>query len=123
MTSPTFHGADYSESRDRARLLTQFEAVLSLMADGRARTLAEISAATGAPHASCSAQLRHIRAAGRVVHREHVGNGLYRYQLLPASEIRESRKSSRERIAELESEVRRLRAELEKRGGEQGVLL
>lgn len=84
-----FDGADYDRERDRARLGAQIRRVFDLMRDGRWRTLESIAAATGDPHASISAQLRHLRKAKfgcHVVNRRHVGNGLYEYQLLVTGE-------------------------------------
>lgn len=54
------------------------------MADGRWHTLEEISRATGAPAASVSAQLRHLRKpkfGAATVDKRHEGNGLYRYRV------------------------------------------
>jgi hypothetical protein len=81
---PRFNGPSYNAARDNARLGAQFIRIFNLMADGQWRTLREISEATGDPEASASAQLRHARKSrfgGHTVERQHVGNGLYRYQL------------------------------------------
>ena len=78
-----FNGPDLV-AVDRARLGAQLQRILSVMADGQWRTLREISEATGAPEASCSAQLRHARKprfGSHVVEREHRGNGLYVYRI------------------------------------------
>ncbi len=56
-----FNGPDYVEARDKQRLLNQRDRVFSVMADGVWRTLEDITRATGDPHASISAQLRHLR--------------------------------------------------------------
>jgi hypothetical protein len=59
-----------------------------LMSDGYWRTLDEIAHATGDPHASISAQLRHLRKprfGAYVVEKRHRGapaRGLYEYRLL-----------------------------------------
>lgn len=56
------------------------------MADGQWRTLAEISAVTGDPPASVSAQLRHLRKprfGAHLVSKRHLGQGLYVYRVLP----------------------------------------
>lgn len=56
------------------------------MADGQWRTLAEISAVTGDPPASVSAQLRHLRKprfGAHLVEKRHLGQGLYHYRVLP----------------------------------------
>lgn len=79
-----FDGPAYDHERDGARLGAQFMRIFNLMADGRFRTLREISAATGDPEASVSAQLRHARKprfGGHTVEREHRGNGLYAYKI------------------------------------------
>ena len=77
-----FDGSDYIPARDDERLGNQLDRVLALMLDGRARTLAEIATATGAPPASVSAQLRHLRKAKHgawQVEKSYYGEGLYRY--------------------------------------------
>ena len=56
-----FNGSDYVDSRDRGRLAGQILRVYDCVKDGRWRTLDEIHQATGDPHASISAQLRHLR--------------------------------------------------------------
>src|SRR5678816_22681 len=80
-----FNGPDYEPARDNARLGAQFLRIFELMKDGQPRTLSEIAAITGDPESSVSAQLRHARKkrfGGHRVEREHVCNGLNRYQLL-----------------------------------------
>jgi hypothetical protein len=80
-----FDGATYDHDRDGARLGEQMQAVLSLMADGKPRTLTEISMRVHAPESSVSARLRDLRKerfGGHTVNREYVGDGLFRYQLL-----------------------------------------
>jgi hypothetical protein len=67
------------------RLTGQLERIFTLMKDGVPRTLSDISLATGDPPASISAQLRHLRKprfGSHTVHKEHVGGGLYTYQLI-----------------------------------------
>jgi hypothetical protein len=81
-----FDGADYSRSRDDARLTGQILRVWECVCDGRWRTLKEIAQETGDPEASISAQLRHLRKprfGGYTVEREYINNGLYKYRLLP----------------------------------------
>jgi len=56
-----FTGSDYVPAFDQARLTGQLARVYTLMRDGQWRTLTEIAEATGDPHASISAQLRHLR--------------------------------------------------------------
>jgi hypothetical protein len=60
-SKPEFNGPAYSSQHDKQRLTGQILRVANLMFDGRWRTLAEISAVTGDPQASISAQLRHLR--------------------------------------------------------------
>jgi hypothetical protein len=83
--TPHFEGPPDEPGRE-ARLTTQLLAVRELMLDGRWRTLDTISRVTGAPPASVSAQLRHLRKPrfGRYhVEKRHVGRGLYEYRVLP----------------------------------------
>lgn len=83
-----FNGPDYVPARDDVRLTGQIQAIFALMRDGAWRTLNEIERATGAPAASASAQLRHLRKArfgGHQVdkrHRGEPGHGLYEYRVL-----------------------------------------
>ena len=89
-----FNGSDYVPERDDVRLSGQIERVWNCMKDGKPRTLDEIAKATGDPHASISAQLRHLRKerfGGHVVEKEHIGNGLYRYTLIPAEKAAQRR--------------------------------
>jgi hypothetical protein len=82
---PRFNGSDYDHERDGPRLATQLERVYHLMKDSKVRTLEQISKATGDPQASVSAQLRHLRKTrfgGHSVLKEHLGNGLFTYQLV-----------------------------------------
>ncbi len=56
------------------------------MLDGRWRSIKQIALATGAPEASVSAQLRHLRKEKHGeyrVNRKFLGSGLYHYQVLP----------------------------------------
>lgn len=88
----TFDGPAYSHTFDHERLTGQIHRVYYLMRDGRWRTLDEISRATGDPHASVSAQLRHLRKpkfGSHVVHKRPVGDryaGLWEYRLHSGSE-------------------------------------
>ena len=56
-----FNGPEYEEEFDHARLTGQIRRVFDCMKDGAWRTLEEIHRQTGDPHASISAQLRHLR--------------------------------------------------------------
>jgi len=83
---PRFRGRTFNPQRDQVRLESQQERVTALMADGRWRTLQQISAALGYPEASISARLRDARRSihgGWIVERERVpgGNGLWRYRM------------------------------------------
>lgn len=87
----TFPGpTEPNEAARQDRLGNQYKAIFALMQDGVPRTLDEISTAVErsygvrCPPASASAQLRHMRKdafGSHVVLKEHVGRGLYRYQL------------------------------------------
>ncbi len=79
-----FDGPAYDDARDRVRLAGQILRVYELMQDGRWRTLQAIADATGDPHASISAQLRHLRKGkfgAHTVERRHVGGGLFEYRM------------------------------------------
>lgn len=56
-----YDGSDYVPELDNVRLDSQIGRIWALMLDGRWRTLDEIARRTGDPHASISAQLRHLR--------------------------------------------------------------
>ena len=79
-----FDGADYVPNRDNSRLGSQLQRVFSLVADGKWRSLQDMSDLTGDPQASISAQLRHLRKArfgSWNVERRYINNGLYEYRL------------------------------------------
>ena len=84
----TFDGATIRKE-DRLRLGTQMEKVSSLMADGKWRTLEEISLEVGAPQASVSARLRDLRKKRfglYDVERRKTGEptgGLHEYRVIP----------------------------------------
>ncbi len=78
-----FDGPDL-EASDHSRLGKQLRRIVELMRDGVWRSLPEISAATGDPEASVSAQIRHCRKprfGSSVVERRHRTQGLYEYSL------------------------------------------
>lgn len=80
-----FDGDDYVPPRDNPRLTSQHARLRALMWDGKWRSLASISEATGDPPASMSAQLRHLRKkrfGGHTVDRRYLGGGLYEYRVL-----------------------------------------
>lgn len=89
----TFAGATYDPATDDERLSGQLLRIYALMKDGNWRTLQEVAEATGDPHASVSAQLRHLRKpkfGSYVVNRRPRGErtaGLYEYQVLPPGSI------------------------------------
>ena len=80
-----FDGVDLNQERDAPRLTGQIKRIYALMKDGHKRTLDCIALATGAPHASVSAQLRNLRKdrfGAHTVERNHLGGGLYEYSLI-----------------------------------------
>src|SRR5678815_2903128 len=79
---PWFEGPDLDQA-DQVRLTNQQARIVAFMASGQWHTLREISDATGAPEASGSAQLRHLRKprfGSHTIERRHVGGGLYQYR-------------------------------------------
>jgi hypothetical protein len=85
MDVPNFDGKTYKRGRDHERLAGQLSRVRILMADGRWRTLAGISAVVGDPESSVSARLRDLRKkklGGHIVERRYVTNGPWEYRLL-----------------------------------------
>jgi hypothetical protein len=79
-----FNGADYIPERDNPRLGSQLQRVFALVADGKWRSLQDMSDLTGDPQASISAQLRHLRKprfGSWNVERKYMGDGLYLYRL------------------------------------------
>tara|TARA_R110000824_G_scaffold368436_1_gene557756 strand:- start:1185 stop:1535 length:351 start_codon:yes stop_codon:yes gene_type:complete len=82
---PRFDGSDYDPDRDDARLTGQLLRIVQCMNDSRWRTLPDIERETGAPAASISAQLRHLRKprfGGHTVNKDYMGNGVWQYQLV-----------------------------------------
>ena len=73
---------------DDIRLTGQIARVYHCMKDSRWRTLDELAAETGDPHASVSAQLRHLRKdrfGGHTVEKQPRGDrshGLFEYRLI-----------------------------------------
>lgn len=81
-----FAGSDYEPMRDDARLTGQLLRIWNVVSDQRWRSLDEIAQATGDPQASISAQLRHLRKerfGSHEVEKLHMGNGLYKYRVIP----------------------------------------
>ena len=82
-----FDGPDYTPAADNKRLTSQIERVYDLMRDGNWRTLDDINYMTGDPHASISAQLRHLRKSrfgAHTVEKRNDGQGLFVYRLIPS---------------------------------------
>lgn len=83
-----FNGPVYDPKYDQFRLSGQILRVFDCMVDAKWRTLDEISKATGDPHASVSAQLRHLRKerfGSHTVEKRSRGereSGLWEYQLI-----------------------------------------
>lgn len=83
-----FDGPDYVPALDRQRLTGQILRIFTLISDESWRTLDEISAATGDPQASVSAQLRHLRKRRFGHHciekrrRGEPKSGLWEYRML-----------------------------------------
>ena len=84
---PQFNGSDYNDKHDHVRLTGQIKRVKDLMRDNAWRTLDEISARTGDPQASISAQLRNLRKERFGSHdirkraRGDRSSGLFEYRL------------------------------------------
>lgn len=80
-----FDGDDYQPDRDNDRLAKQLDDIMRVILDGNWYTLSELSAITGHPPASISAQLRHLRKkrfGSWTVERRYCGSGLYEYRLV-----------------------------------------
>ncbi len=83
-TGAHFDGPDYSPALDHARLTGQIQRVYECVSDGQWRTLAEIGEATGDPHASVSAQLRHLRKdkfGAHTIEKRRRQGGLWEYRM------------------------------------------
>lgn len=82
-----FNGPDYQHELDLVRLTGQIARVKECMIDGKWRSLNEIADITGDPHASISAQLRHLRKrrfGSWIVDKRRRGKprvGLFEYKL------------------------------------------
>tara|TARA_R110002074_G_scaffold223493_1_gene394490 strand:- start:1048 stop:1344 length:297 start_codon:yes stop_codon:yes gene_type:complete len=80
-----FDGAEYNDKRDRQRLKKQIERVFRAMKSGQWMTLDQIVAMTGDPHASVSAQYRHLQKpkfGKHVGEKRYIGKGLWQYRLI-----------------------------------------
>lgn len=81
-------GRTIDHARDDRRLSAQMAAVIEVMRDGQWRDLLNLSRASGAPEASCSARLRDVnkpqnRWMGYEMEASHVARGYWIYRLLP----------------------------------------
>lgn len=85
-----FNGPTYQRKFDHERLSGQILLIFEVMKDQHWRTCAEIHYATGDPHPSISAQLRHLckpRFGGHTLNKRPRGDryqGLWEYQLIPS---------------------------------------
>lgn len=82
---PRFHGSEFDPALDQKRLTVQQRRIFCALADGRSRTLREISALTGDGEASISAQCRHIRSQGFQLEKQRRGEpsrGCWEYRLV-----------------------------------------
>ena len=99
--APHFDGSHYDPKHDHERLTRQIDRVREAMADSQWRTLDEIAQLTGDPHASISAQLRHLRKRRfgswmvRVRPRKDRDRGLYEYRLIASGLIAPEPKNRR----------------------------
>jgi hypothetical protein len=87
MTVLMFDGETFDPALDGPRLTKQIARIFNLMADGRWRTLQEISEITGAPTPSVSTRLRDFRKdrfGGFTVEkrRRTADGGTYEYRLI-----------------------------------------
>ena len=82
-----FDGSDYDPKYDRVRLTGQIQRVYDVIKKGNWFTLDEIHKLTGDPHASISAQLRHLRKekfGSHIIEKRPRGSrvhGLWEYKL------------------------------------------
>ena len=85
-----FDGDDYVDSRDRQRLKGQMQRVYNCLNDYRWWTVDDICRVTGDRNgASISAQIRNLRKpkfGAYIIEKEHKGNGLYAFRMLPQEE-------------------------------------
>jgi len=86
-TKVRFDGPEYSPKHDDERLSGQILRVFNAMKNGGWFTLDELNGITGDPHASISAQMRHLRKArfgSHLVEKRNRGeraHGLFEYRL------------------------------------------
>jgi hypothetical protein len=83
-----FDGSDYDPKYDRVRLTGQIQRVYDVIKTNKWFTLDEIHQLTGDPHASISAQLRHLRKerfGSHIIDKRPRGeriHGLWEYKLI-----------------------------------------
>ena len=85
-----FDGSDYDHLRDAARLHGQLGRIWEVIKNGCWHTLADLSTKTGAPEASVSAQLRHLRKprfGGHTIEKQRCPSGQYEYRLVVGAPI------------------------------------
>jgi hypothetical protein len=88
-TAPRFDGATFEVERDQDRLHHLLDRVRIFMDGGEWRTLAEIADACRGTEASVSARLRDLRKqkfGAHTVERRYVGNGVFAYRLMEATQ-------------------------------------
>lgn len=79
-----FDGETYRAPKDYQRLKGQLERVLVLLERGGWYTLAQLAKEAGGSEASVSARLRDLRKpkyGSRIIERERIDGGLYKYRL------------------------------------------
>lgn len=87
-TNFRFDGPGYEASFDKERLTGQMRRIYNYIKNGEWNTLDEIATATGDPHASISAQLRHLRKerfGEHIILKRFRGerlNGLWEYRFI-----------------------------------------
>lgn len=91
MTSTSFDGSTFVESRDGSRLASQLADVRRILAGGDWFGLGEIEHITGHPQASISARIRDLRKernGSHTIERKYVANGLWAYRMrLPKGQL------------------------------------
>ena len=85
-----FDGSDYDHLRDAARLHGQLGRIWEVIKNGCWHTLADLATKTGAPEASVSAQLRHLRKprfGSHTIKKQRCPSGQYEYRLVVGAPI------------------------------------
>ena len=89
-TQTHFDGSDYDHLRDATRLHGQMGRIWEVIKNGCWYTLADLATKTGAPEASISAQLRHLRKprfGGHTIEKQRCPSGQYEYRLVVGAPI------------------------------------